>query len=266
MAPKTSSNFGVTGIIERESDLIQGNDKYSRSDAKHSTKNVQSKSTTFAKLAQHKPSLLPWCGLVVWPLMLFVPILLAFSPFSYHVVFEEEWYTYDNRPKPLGLCLGILAVAVGQAFVLVYFYLHSSGYLNKPQPIQKKGAPQYVFFEGVRVHLSQPEGFVLLVAYLALTWMYNLMPRSYYSFEGGIQWGRLAMCLATQDFVQYIMHLLEHNVSATFYKYSHKPHHKFTNPRLFDAFNGSLADTVVMILIPLYATAMLVHVNVWTCK
>ncbi len=45
---------------------------------------------------------------------------------------------------------------------------------------------------------------------------------------------------------------------------THKPHHRFVNPRLFDAFNGSIGDTVCMILIPLYITANLVHCNVWS--
>jgi len=40
-----------------------------------------------------------------------------------------------------------------------------------------------------------------------------------------------------------------------FYRKSHKPHHRFTNPKLFDAFNGSLSDTFFMILVPLFATA-----------
>lgn len=44
----------------------------------------------------------------------------------------------------------------------------------------------------------------------------------------------------------------------------HKPHHRFTNPRLFDAFNGSLADTFLMILVPLYVTANVISCNVWT--
>ena len=34
-----------------------------------------------------------------------------------------------------------------------------------------------------------------------------------------------------------------------FYRKSHKPHHRFTNPKLFDAFNGSPADTFCMILV-----------------
>ena len=45
---------------------------------------------------------------------------------------------------------------------------------------------------------------------------------------------------------------------------SHKPHHRFTNPRLFDAFNGSATDTFLMILVPLFLTSRLVHCNVWS--
>ena len=91
------------------------------------------------------------------------------------------------------------------------------------------------------------------------------MPASYYSFEGGIQWKELGICLVIQDGIQYLMHRLEHDLSATFYQKSHKPHHRFINPRLFDAFNGSLADTLCMIILPLYITANLVRTaNVWT--
>jgi len=42
------------------------------------------------------------------------------------------------------------------------------------------------------------------------------------------------------------------------YQSSHKPHHRFLNPKMFDAFNGSLTDTVCMILFPLSVTAQLV--------
>ena len=50
------------------------------------------------------------------------------------------------------------------------------------------------------------------------------------------------------------MHVLEHKLDPRLYKASHKPHHRFTNPRLFDAFNGSPADTFLMILVPLLVT------------
>lgn len=133
-----------------------------------------------------------------------------------------------------------------------------------PTSIQMQGAPQYDFFDGLKTHLSQPEGFVLLSIYLSGTWMCKLMPFSYYSFEGGINYHKLFLCLVLQDGVQYTMHRLEHVVSMEFYRKSHKPHHRFTNPRLFDAFNGSMYDTICMILIPLYITACTIHCNVWT--
>lgn len=57
----------------------------------------------------------------------------------------------------------------------------------KPTPIQVAGARPYDFTEALRSHVSEPGGFALLVAYLCGTWMFNLMPASYYSFEGGVQ-------------------------------------------------------------------------------
>jgi sterol desaturase/sphingolipid hydroxylase (fatty acid hydroxylase superfamily) len=217
--------------------------------------------------------ILPWSSSVVWPLMMTLPLLMtsSWSPTSYQQLFPASWYEYDpspgNWPKPLGLMLGISAVAIGQVFIWIVFYAFKYGHLSmgdEPLSVQTKGARPYEFWEGLVTHISQPEGFVLLGAYLAGTWMLRLMPQSYYSFEGGIQWSHVFLCLAIQDAIQYVMHRLEHSVSPAFYQKSHKPHHKFTNPRLFDAFNGSMADTICMILIPLYVTANLVECNVWT--
>jgi alternative squalene epoxidase len=214
-------------------------------------------------------SVISWLSVVVWPLLLTMPLAMTspWSPTSYQQVFQTEWYEYDassdDTPKPLGLILGILAVAIGQVFVWIVFYAFKYG--TDPISVQTKGAPHYQFMEGLVTHISQPEGFILLGAYLSGTWMCRGMPAAYYSFEGGIQWQLVFICLVIQDALQYIMHRLEHDLSPLIYKLSHKPHHKFTNPRLFDAFNGSTADTVCMILIPLYATARLVpHCNVWT--
>jgi len=216
-----------------------------------------------------------WTGAIVWPLMMTVPLLLSspHSPTSYKQIFPSSWYEYDDAstPKPLGLSLGIFAVLVGQIWVWIFFYLYKFGYLSssswkgQPLSVQSKGARPYEFWEGLVTHVSQPEGFVLLIGYLASTWMLNLMPASYYSFDGTIQYKELFMCLVIQDGIQYTMHLLEHIVSPTFYQMSHKPHHRFTNPRLFDAFNGSLADTFCMIIVPLYITANIMRsCNVWT--
>lgn len=104
----------------------------------------------------------------------------------------------------------------------------------------------------------------MLGSYLSLSWMLGLMPASYYSFSGGINWYHVALQLLTQDFIQYMMHTLEHKVDKWVYRISHKPHHRFTNPKMFDAFNGSVIDTFCMILIPLMLTARLVNANVWS--
>merc|ERR1712146_600465 len=146
-------------------------------------------------------------------------------------------------------------------------------------------------FEGLKTHLAQPEGFIMLGSYLTGTWMFGLMPASYYSFDGGINWFQVLQQLLIQDLVQYLMHLVEHEVKTqsvihfpalqalmgdnksstdsttkasttgksalvikwpfNLYTVSHKPHHRFTNPRMFDAYNGSPADTFLMILGPL---------------
>ncbi len=94
-------------------------------------------------------TVLPFTGLLVWPLMLTLPLLLSspWSPTSYKAVFPSVWYEYDphqhDRPKPLGLSLGILAVAVGNIFVLLFFCLFKFGFFSlgaEPKSIQSKGA------------------------------------------------------------------------------------------------------------------------------
>lgn len=205
---------------------------------------------------------------LVWPAIVSLPLVLTTNDL-YKSVFPPEWYDtvprdfwYANRtvwPSPVGLSLGLGAVVVGQFFMLLYFCYRRMGHLGTLKSIQKEGARPYELLEGIFTHLSQPEGFVLLGGYLIGTWMFGLMPASYYSFTGGINWIHVAAQLLIQDFVQYSMHWLEHKADryikswtscdTTLYSYSHKPHHRFTNPRLFDAFNGSLTDTILMILV-----------------
>lgn len=216
-----------------------------------------------------------WFSVFVWPCMLALPLLLTISvsPLHYTSIFRPEWYKYDSAatvyPKPLGLMLGIISVAVGQVFVWIIFYFFKYGCFAKgmePVSVQTKGSPTYKFMEGLQTHVSQPEGFAVLAGYLAITWMFRLLPPSYYRFDlGGIQYAETALCLILQDAMQYVMHRLEHDLSPVFYQKSHKPHHRFLNPRLFDAFNGSLTDTICMIIIPLFITAHIVRTaNVWT--
>lgn len=193
---------------------------------------------------------------------------------NYKKLFPASWYDtvptdYWSKPEkgwplPLGLTLGLIAVTIGQAFTITYFYLRRTGYLGSVVAIQKEGAVQYDFSEGVATHLFQPEGFIMLGGYLIGTWMFRVMPSTYYSHSGGINWCHVLAQLLITDLTQYCAHLLEHRVNSAFYRLSHKPHHRFTNPRMFDAYNGSSADTFCMILIPLAVTARLVPANVWS--
>jgi sterol desaturase/sphingolipid hydroxylase (fatty acid hydroxylase superfamily) len=206
--------------------------------------------------------------------MLTVPLVLTYDN-NYQKVFPAEWYDMtptsywgsETYPCPLGLSLGLSAVVVGHIFVLAYFIARRAGALGALTSIQKDGARPYALAEGLTTHLAQPEGFVMLGSYLTGTWMLGLMPASYYSFHGGINWPHVLAQLLIQDALQYVMHGAEHlslKVKPAIYVASHKPHHVFTNPRFFDAFNGSPADTFLMILVPLYITALLVPANVWS--
>lgn len=215
-----------------------------------------------------KAWLLAAAGCSVWLGICAFPLVLTWSNW-YRELFPAAWY--DESPqhpeplaaKPLGLTLGIVAVAVGQVCVLVYHTLRYNGLLGETGRVQMK-LRTYDFYEGLRTHLSQPEGFALIGGYLIGTWMLGLMPPSYYSFAGGINWFHVAAQLLLQDGIQWAMHLAEHKVSVSVYQQSHKPHHRFTNPRLFDAYCGSWLDTTLMILVPFLFTARLVPANVWS--
>ena len=119
--------------------------------------------------------------------------------------------------------------------------------------------------EGMSSHLANPGGIIMMVAYLCASWMFDMLPCSYYSFEGGVRWWMVFAQVCSQDLLMFLLHYFEHKgpLGPEFYKRSHKPHHRFTNPRLFDAFDGSVPDTFCMILIPLALTAQVLHANVW---
>jgi sterol desaturase/sphingolipid hydroxylase (fatty acid hydroxylase superfamily) len=207
----------------------------------------------------------------VWPLIISVPLFLTYNN-NYTRIFPANSYdsapldawNLQGWPSPLGLSLGLLAVVVGQLVTILYFITFRSGYLSQLFPVQKEGAPPYKLMDGIKAHAASPEGLLLLGGYLVLSWMFGLMPASYYSFSGGINWMHVAGQLLLQDFIQFINHKLEHDLDPRIYRASHKPHHRFTNPKLWDAFNGSVADTVCMILIPLAITARCIPANVWS--
>ena len=213
-------------------------------------------------------------AVLLWPTLVSLPLILTTNDL-YKDVFPSSWYDVSptdywngniGYPSPLGLTLGLITVVIGQISVLVYFCQWKIGKLGTLplRPVQRCGAPSYKLIEAMKEHLSQPEGFVLLGGYLVASWMLGLMPSTYYSMTGGINWLHVAMQLLCVDAIQCLVHNCEHNVSKRLYRMSHKPHHRFTNPKLFDAFNGSIADTVLMILLPLMLTARVVPANVWS--
>eukprot|EP00211_Chloroparvula_japonica_P015164 CAMPEP_0119132040 /NCGR_PEP_ID=MMETSP1310-20130426/11247_1 /TAXON_ID=464262 /ORGANISM="Genus nov. species nov., Strain RCC2339" /LENGTH=253 /DNA_ID=CAMNT_0007122651 /DNA_START=54 /DNA_END=815 /DNA_ORIENTATION=+ len=172
-----------------------------------------------------------------------------------------DFFRGFDYPSPVGLCLGLLSVLVMQIVVVVYHYVHS--FHMHAVPVQK-ALPERHFWQDLKGHFMRPEGFALLGTYLTVTWMFRLLPATYYSFEGGVNVWQVALQLMSIDFLQAVMHMGEHKISSAFYRVSHKPHHRFINPKLFDAFDGSTADTIFMILVPLFITAHLVHCNVWS--
>jgi hypothetical protein len=121
----------------------------------------------------------------VWPLIASLPLVLT-SNDLYKTVFPDSWYDKaptnywlgerEGWPRPLGLTLGILAVIVGQIFTIIYLYLRRIGVLGAPVAVQREGARQYEFSEGLRTHLGEPEGFLMLGGYLIGTWMLKIMP------------------------------------------------------------------------------------------
>eukprot|EP00730_Choanoeca_flexa_P016425 TRINITY_DN7751_c0_g1_i2.p1 TRINITY_DN7751_c0_g1~~TRINITY_DN7751_c0_g1_i2.p1 ORF type:complete len:280 (+),score=25.60 TRINITY_DN7751_c0_g1_i2:212-1051(+) len=188
---------------------------------------------------------------------------LGWTPSSPPVSLISKW-PEPSWPSPVGLSLGLACVTVGQIATLAYFYVRREIYQGAGRTIQKGKSLDYNFWEGVGTHLAQPEGLILLGSYLTIYWMSGTMPWSYYTFEGGVNWHHVLAQLVIQDCIQTLMHLGEHAISAEFYKKSHKPHHRWINPRLFDAFNGSMGDTICMILVPLFITSRLVYANVWS--
>lgn len=181
---------------------------------------------------------------------------------------SSSWFTIS----PTGLFLGLLCVAVVQLFLtLPYYYMLRHQIIHRPFIQSKRATTPKPFWSGLVSHLSRLEGFVLLGSYLSCTWMFGLMPPSYYNLNRNIfEWNTVIdvlLQLLLNDLYQTLAHLLEHQISKI-YKKAHKPHHKFTSPELFDAFDGHYMDTICMILIPLFTTchtlATFRSISVWS--
>jgi sterol desaturase/sphingolipid hydroxylase (fatty acid hydroxylase superfamily) len=146
----------------------------------------------------------------------------------------ERW---GRWPSPVGLTLGILFALVAQIAVIAYHYARLRWCATRR--VQTAPRP-YEFFEGIQSHLANPGGILMMVVYLCATWMFDVMPCSYYRFSGGVRWWMVFAQIACQDLLMFLLHYFEHKgpLGPAFYKRSHKPHHRYVNPRLFDAFDG----------------------------
>lgn len=164
-------------------------------------------------------------------------------------LFFSQYETLANHFT--GLCLGLTSVAIGQIVTVGYYTFYNRFQWTKKY---RDSIIQYAF---------QPEGLLVLGSYLSIYWISGSMPSSYYSPVGGIHWSHVALQLLIQDFLQYIMHRVEH-IYSPLYRRLHQSHHRHIHPILLDAFDGSIGDTFFMILIPLWSTSRLVHTNVWS--
>lgn len=168
--------------------------------------------------------------------------------------------------KILSLSLGLASVFFSQIITILYFYFYKQTLYCKNKRIQNK-IVNYSFTDETKKHLTQVEGLVMLGSYLSITWMYDIMPDSYYLSEGYVNVIHVLQQCLIVDFFQTVMHVLEHKgfyISRYIYITSHKPHHKFFNPFIFNAFNGSLIDTFLMIIVPLFITAQTIYCSLWS--
>jgi len=158
--------------------------------------------------------------------------------------------------------MGLLAVLVGQ--IVVFFYYAFMRFVIRPKSIQYRPPPDSTLVDDLWAHVSAPESFLIMIAYLSLTWMFSIMPASYYDLDASVNWLHVLIQFLVVDFWTFVDHLIEHNLPAL-YKRSHKFHHVFKTPKIYNAFNGAIPDTITLILIPLVLTSQICrNVNCWS--
>ena len=149
------------------------------------------------------------------------------------------------------LILGLSSVAMGQMVTIGYYVIYNKYYWKK-----------YCIC-ALEQLLYHPEGLALMGVYLALYWASGYMPSSYYTTNGGIYWNHVLSQLLLQDFLQFVVHYIEHK-NSYLYRKLHQSHHRFIYPTLLDAFSGSYQDSICMIIVPLFVTSRIIHTNAWS--
>jgi hypothetical protein len=166
---------------------------------------------------------------------------------------------------PVGLCWGLGLTGVGQVVVVFYHFLRRSCGLFPARLHQPKRPPKHDSFAWQTVgHFAKPSAFALMGLYLSATYLLGWMPPSYYDLHAPVAFPHVLLQLVVVDVFTVINHVAEHSVSEL-YVASHKPHHRFVSPQLFDAFDGTIADTALLILLPLFCTMRLLPmVHTWS--
>ena len=184
----------------------------------------------------------------------------------------QTWYFFTGQAQFdhawNGLLWGLFFAGFGQVLIIIYHFCRSElgwfrfgAELIQPDRPSKK---QETFYQQMIHHIFQPSAFALMGFYLIGIWKASLMPESYYQEDASVDWFHVLLQLLVVDVFTVINHMGEHSL-ASLYIASHKSHHRFVSPTLFDAFDGSLLDTVLLILFPLFCTCRtLTFVNTWS--
>uniref|UniRef100_A0A7S4E1C8 Fatty acid hydroxylase domain-containing protein n=1 Tax=Lotharella globosa TaxID=91324 RepID=A0A7S4E1C8_9EUKA len=189
-------------------------------------------------------------GLGQWVPLLSLEVLLC--AFLYTRMEESK----TPFPDWWGLWLGIRGVLVGHVVVFTYHFVRKS-YLHGQEKNIQRSEPDFDWSTELIGHGTRPEAFFMLVPYLSITWMFKLMPESYYDLETPVNPVHVFLQFAVYDFITYVVHRVQHKVETVYV--THKDHHAFINPHLFNAYSGSVQDTTLLILIPLYSTVLVLN-------
>mmetsp|Transcript_25017 Transcript_25017/g.60189 ORF Transcript_25017/g.60189 Transcript_25017/m.60189 type:complete len:324 (-) Transcript_25017:285-1256(-) len=183
-----------------------------------------------------------------------VPLLLSEATLCWFL-YQRMLDTRTSFPDWWGLWLGIRGVLWGHLVVFSYHYVRKRFFYpyGSGGTIQQR-EPNFDWQTELLGHATRPEAFFMLVPYLSITWMFKLMPESYYDMETPVSIFHVFLQFAVYDFITYCVHRLQHKVETVYV--THKDHHAFINPHLFNAYSGSIQDTTLLILIPLYSTVI----------
>ena len=105
-------------------------------------------------------------------------------------------------------------------------------------------------------HFGLVSGIPVITAYLFVTFQLGNMHPSYYKHHT-LRPFQVIFALFVMDAFMYFMHRMEHITKSSF----HQVHHKYSIPEWHNAYDASVIDTCVMILLPLHLTTHLFHLS-----